>query len=59
MFTMLGAAVDIPRKVYKHLSSLGPKLYFLRTSTNEKTEDDYLEILKEDNFTEKSIAMQN
>ncbi len=59
MFTMLGAAVDIPRKVYKHLSSLRPKLYFLRTSTNEKTEDDYLTILKEDNFTEKFNKIQN
>jgi hypothetical protein len=30
MFTMLGASVDIPYKVYKHVSALGPKLYFLR-----------------------------
>lgn len=59
MFTMLGAAVDIPRKVYRHLSSLGPKLYFLRTSTNEKTEDHYLKILKKDNFTEKFNQIQN
>ena len=58
MFIMLGAAVDIPRKVYRHLSSLGPKLYFLRTSTNEKTEDDYLKILKEDNFIEKFNKIQ-
>ena len=28
MFTMLAVAVDIPRKVYKHLSALGPKSTF-------------------------------
>ena len=56
---MLGVAVDIPRKVYKHLSSLGPKLYFLRTSTNQITEEDYLEILKQDNFIEKFNKIQN
>jgi hypothetical protein len=58
MFTMLGAAVDIPRKVYRHLSSLGPKLYFLRTSTNQKTEEDFLKLLKEDNFKEKFNQLQ-
>ena len=29
-FNMIGAAVDIPYKVYKLLGYLGPKLYFLR-----------------------------
>ena len=30
MFTWLGAAVDIPYRVHKCLSTLGPKLHFLR-----------------------------
>ena len=29
MFTWIGAAVDIPYKVHKYLSTFGPKLYFL------------------------------
>jgi hypothetical protein len=49
MFVWVGAAVDIPRKVYKHLATLGPKLYFLRLgrSTN-KSEDDYYEEIDHD-----------
>ena len=46
MFTMIGAAVDIPHKVYKHLSTLGPKLYFLRLPRVEHSEDYYLENMK-------------
>ncbi len=41
MFTWLGAAVDIPRKVHKQLSTLGPKLYFFRLSKIEQTEEYY------------------
>ena len=29
MFTMIGAAVDIPHRVHKQLTNLGPKLFFL------------------------------
>jgi hypothetical protein len=29
MFTMVGAAIEIPYKVHKYLGNLGPKLYFL------------------------------
>jgi len=47
MFTMLGAAVDIPHKVYKHLSALGPKLYFLRLQKIEHNQDYYLKNMKE------------
>lgn len=43
MFTWVGAAVDVPYKVHKHLGNLGAKLYFLRLSTFEKNEDEYLE----------------
>ena len=46
MFTMIGGAVDIPHKVYKHLSTLGPKLYFLRLPRVEHSEDYYLENMK-------------
>jgi hypothetical protein len=28
MFVWVGAAVDIPYKVYRYLGTLGPKLYF-------------------------------
>lgn len=52
MFTMIGAAVDIPHKVYKHLSALGPKLYFLRLSKVEHSEDYYLDNMKV-NFQDK------
>ena len=29
MFAQIGAAVDVPYKVYKHLTTLGPKMYIL------------------------------
>jgi hypothetical protein len=49
MFVWVGAAVDIPRKVHKHLATLGPKLYFLRLSKSTgKSEDDYYEELDDD-----------
>jgi hypothetical protein len=38
MFSMVGATVEIPSKVYKALSSLGPKLYFYRTNFKEPLE---------------------
>ena len=38
MFSMIGATVEIPSKVYKVLSSLGPKLYFYRTNFKEPLE---------------------
>jgi hypothetical protein len=44
MFTWAAAAVDIPDKVYKILSTLGPKWYNLRLPFREKTED---ELVKE------------
>ena len=40
MFTWVGAAVDIPHKVYKYLGTLGPKLYFFRPPIiQKKTEE--------------------
>jgi hypothetical protein len=41
MFTWLGAVVDIPFRVHKQLSALGPKLYFYRLSKVEHNEDHY------------------
>jgi hypothetical protein len=42
MFTWVGAAVDIPYKVYKILGNLGAKLYFFRTNFDEQTNDQLL-----------------
>lgn len=36
MFTMIGAAVNIPSKIYSKLSNLGPKLFFLRMPRSNK-----------------------
>src|SRR5215469_15590206 len=48
MFTWVGAAVDIPRKVYKHLGNLGAKLYFLRMPYVSKTEEELVKKTNED-----------
>ena len=50
MFAWLGAAVDIPRKMQKYLSTLGPKLYFFRVPKSKKTEKDYLNQLEGEDF---------
>jgi hypothetical protein len=57
MFTWLGAAVDIPSKVHKQLSVLGPKLYFYRLSKSEETEDYYYD-KRNENFGEKKQAIR-
>lgn len=49
-FNMIGAAVDIPYKVYKYLGYLGPKLYFLRMPKGNKTENDYLQEMYQDEY---------
>jgi hypothetical protein len=43
MFTWIGAAVDIPHSVYKFLSTIGFKIYFLRLPRTEISEDDLVE----------------
>jgi len=48
MFTWLGAAVDIPHRVHKHLSTLGPKLYFFRLSKPQYDKNDAYEQMGED-----------
>jgi hypothetical protein len=59
MFTMIGAAVNIPNRVYKHLSNLGPKLFFLRMPRSNKKDSDYIKMLKEDNFDYKRQELYN
>ena len=41
MFTWLGACIDISPKVYRLLSTLGPKLYFYRLDRIEESEETY------------------
>lgn len=53
MFTWIGAAVDMPRRVYKQLGYLGPKLYFFRIPYIKRSFEDYVEELKLNNFTER------
>jgi hypothetical protein len=56
MFTWVGAAVDIPYKVHKHLSTLGPKLYFYRLEKIEN-DDEYYYVQKDDDFGNKVQAI--
>lgn len=57
MFSWIGAAVDIPYKVHKLLGTLGPKLYFLRLSSNRRTVDEYLDEIDK-KFEEKKTRVQ-
>jgi hypothetical protein len=59
MFTWVGAAVDIPYKVYKILGNLGAKLYFFRLPFEDKTEDQLLAQVEEGNFNDKIKEIQN
>ena len=54
MFTWLGAAVDIPYSVYKFLSTIGFKIYFLRLPRTEVSIDTLVEQLtSKKKFSEK------
>jgi hypothetical protein len=58
MFVLAGASVEIPRKVYKVLGYLGPKLYFLRNQKEQsKAHQQRIEALTED-FNEKQQQIQ-
>jgi hypothetical protein len=59
MFTWLGAAVDIPFKVHKMLSALGPKLYFIRLPLSIRDEEDIVNILQHDDFRERLKIVSN
>jgi predicted DNA-binding transcriptional regulator len=58
MFTWIGAAVDIPFKVHKLMTNLGPKLYFLRVPAQEKTQSDYLATLIDNDFNSRKAQIQ-
>ena len=57
MFVLAGASVEIPHKVYKALGYLGPKLYFLRIPSHDKTQEERLANLSE-NFGDKEEKIQ-
>jgi len=59
MFTWIGAAVDIPHSVHKLLSTLGPKIYFIRVPKIQKSEKDYLKQLQGDEFAVKFKRVQD
>jgi predicted transcriptional regulator len=59
MFTWVGAAVDVPYKVHKHLGNLGAKLYFLRLQSFQKNEDEYLEEINKDDFLSRTKLIQD
>lgn len=58
MFVWLGAAVDIPYKIHKMLSMLGPKLYFLRLPMSSEDEDELLRSLQQDDFRDRVQAVK-
>ena len=51
MFVWLGAAVEIPPRVWKVLGTLGHKIYFLRPPVNRKSPDELKQIAKSNNFS--------
>jgi len=54
MFVWLGAAVDIPKSVYKFLSNIGFKIYFLRLPRTFVSTDDLVnQLTSEKKFREK------
>lgn len=50
MFVWIGAAVEIPFRVWKVLGSLGHKIYFLRPQLFEKTTEQLKQIAKTNDF---------
>ena len=61
MFVWIGAAVDIPKRVHKYLSTLGPKLYFLRLPKEvyPNPEKEYLKQIKSTDFGTKVSAIHD
>jgi hypothetical protein len=57
MFVWIGAVVEIPRKVFKLLSALGPKIYFYRLPPSEKSDEEYLSQLKRNDFEERKAKV--
>ncbi|HJT85980.1 MAG TPA: hypothetical protein VJ697_15980 [Nitrososphaeraceae archaeon] len=59
MFTWIGAAVGIPHYIYKFLSTIGFKIYFLRLPRTEVTTDDLTDQLLSDKpFGEKLAEIE-
>jgi hypothetical protein len=60
MFVWVGAAVDIPYKVYRALGNLGPKIYFFRMKFDEQTHDQLLDYATDDgNFNPQVMKIRN
>lgn len=55
MFAWLGAAVDIPHNVYKFLSTIGFKIYFLRLPKIETNEDELIQHIESENTFNQKI----
>ncbi|HZD33831.1 MAG TPA: hypothetical protein VE130_01385, partial [Nitrososphaeraceae archaeon] len=53
MFVGIGAAVEIPPKVWKLIGTLGHKIYFLRPELKEKSVKELKYIAKKNNFGDK------
>lgn len=51
MFVWLGAAVEIPPKVWKMLGTLGHKIYFLRPQLRKKTPEELKKIAKTNDYS--------
>ena len=59
MFTWIGVAVNIPFKVHRLLTTLGPKLYFFRVAKTESQSDDiYYRELQDNDFDAKISKIQ-
>ena len=56
-FVWVGASVDIPYRVHKLLSSLGPKIYVMRLPYDEPDDQDIKDCLNE-RFKAKRLAVQ-
>jgi hypothetical protein len=58
MFSWVGASVDIPHKVHRYLGTLGPKLYFFRLPLIEKSDEEYISQMINDDFNSKINRVQ-
>ncbi|HSF49719.1 MAG TPA: hypothetical protein VLA74_03080, partial [Nitrososphaeraceae archaeon] len=58
MFSWVGAAVEIPPKVWKLLSQLGFKLYFFRPNLQEKSVNDLTTIIKDNDYILKNKEIE-
>jgi hypothetical protein len=59
MFTWLGAAVEIPKIVWKLLSTLGFKIYFYRPDMAETSDDSLLNEYLNNDFRDKIEKIEN